>query len=124
MLALVAAALSFGACGVQPEPLPSRETGLLALPLVPIYGEGCPGIGLGDDTVLAGDPDDPRVAWVEQPLSHGQVAVVFPSSLGARFTPALEIVDPSGRVLARAGDHIDGGCAAGGDKVLVLWPLK
>jgi hypothetical protein len=122
--AAMVAAVAIAACGGGPLPLPTRQTGLLALPSISIYGEGCPGVGLGDDAVLAGNPDDPRVAWVEQQLTHGRVEVVFPSSLGARFTPALEIVDPSGEVIARAGDHIAGGCGGGGGPVLILWPYR
>lgn len=93
---------------------------LLALPNVTIDFDGCPDIGLGD-AVLAGDPTDPGVAWVMQ--GPTRVNVVFPPWLGARFAPGLELVDPSGRTVARAGDPISGGCFMGwGKPVLILFP--
>jgi hypothetical protein len=36
--------------------------GLLELPSISVDFDGCPGVGLGDDAVLAGNPADPRLA--------------------------------------------------------------
>lgn len=110
-------------CAVTSPASQTRFGGTLALPSVHVdAGGGCAGVGL--DGVLAGNATDPRVAWVES--KNGQrIDVVFPDRLGARFTPDLEIVDPNGKVVARAGDPIDGGCPRGdlpGNPVLILWP--
>jgi len=95
----------------------------MALPSVDTEGwSACAGVGL-EGAVLTGDPRDPRVAWLVE--SGVRRDVVFPSWLGARFAPDLEVVDPGGRVLARAGDHIDGGCVTGEvgtAPLLILWP--
>jgi hypothetical protein len=96
-------------------------SGLLLLPSVPLELTACPGTGLGDEAVLAGDPTDRAIAWVMQ--GPTRIDVVFPPWLGARFTPDLEIVDPDGRTVARAGDKIDGGCFMGqSTPLLILWP--
>lgn len=78
---------------------------------------GCAGVGT--EAVLTGDPHDPRVAWL---ISGGtRVDVVFPEGFTARFTPALEVLDASGAVVAHAGDRIDGYCVTGGPPLL-MWP--
>lgn len=117
----MALATLVAACdAIGPSPVPTRFTGVLPLPSALIDAEGCPGVGLGDDAVLAGDPDDPRIAWVQQPL--GRVDVDFAPWLGARFVPTLEIVNANGQTIARAGDPVEGGCFMGGGRpLLVLW---
>ena len=75
--------------------------------------------GVGTEAVLAGDANDPRVAWL---VSSGKrVDVVFPFGFRARFAPNLEVLNDSGVVVARAGDRIDGGCVTAGP-LLILWP--
>jgi hypothetical protein len=67
---------------------------------------------------LAGDPNDPRVAWI---VSRGKrVDVVFPYGFSARFAPNLEVLDATGVVVARAADRIDGGCMTGGPMLILL----
>ena len=120
-ISLIALVVCAACTGLGSSPVPSRFPGLLALPSVVIQGDGCAGVGLGDNAVFAGDPDDPRVAWVQQGIAR--MDVDFPPWLGARFTPELEIVDASGQVIARTGDRVEGGCAMGdGKPLLVLWP--
>jgi hypothetical protein len=71
-------------------------------------GGGC--LGVGFDAVLRGSPQDPRVAWLEDRTEGLRIDVVFPLGFVARFTPQLEVLDENGRVVARDGDGIDGGC--------------
>lgn len=121
-LLLLAVALG-GCASPPPSPAVTQAAGLLALPTVDTRGwDACGGVGLVH-AVLTGDPTDPRVAWLDQ--AQGRTDVVFPLGLRARFAPNLEIVDQTGRVVARAGDVIDGGCVTGGDlgsPLLILWP--
>jgi hypothetical protein len=82
-------------------------------------GNMCAGVGL--DAVLRGSRDDPRVVWLENALplpswyspdpSESTPTVLWPAGYRARFTPNVEIVDASGSVVLRDGDHIDGACA-------------
>jgi hypothetical protein len=81
-------------------------------------GGFCAGVGL--DAVLRGSPGDPRVAWLEVNLPAGyspeastsgpEPTVVWPAGYRARFAPNVEILDASGNVVLRDGDHIDGAC--------------
>jgi hypothetical protein len=61
------------------------------------------------NTTLAGDPSDPRLAWLVQPGGQ-RLDVVWPPGFTARFVPTLEILDAAGDVVFRAGDPVDGGC--------------
>jgi hypothetical protein len=97
---------------------PSKGT--LTLPTV--RAGGCRDVALPDAT-LTGDQGDPRVAWLIQNAQRRDV--VFPNGYTARFTPQLEILDASGRVVARAGDAVTGGCVTRSDAqgpLLILWP--
>jgi hypothetical protein len=67
---------------------------------------GCLGVGLG--AILRGDPNDGRFAWLDS--NGGRIDVFFPLGFVGRFTPKLEVLDTSGRVVARDGDQIAGGC--------------
>ena len=75
-------------------------------------GGFCRGIGL--DATLTGDPGDPRVAWL---IGRGgdRIDVVWPAGFRARFSPLIEILDPSGTVVLRDGDPVTGGCTTGPD---------
>jgi hypothetical protein len=68
---------------------------------------------VGKGGVLTGDAHDPRVAWLENDFATGRTEIVFPPGFTARFSPRLEILNAAGLVVARAGDHIDGGCLTG-----------
>jgi hypothetical protein len=70
--------------------------------------------------VLRGDPSDSRVAWIQWPGQR--VEAWFPAGFRARFTPKLEILDASGRVRARDGDPLDGGCPRAEGGILIFWP--
>ena len=112
-VAALFAGLLIAACGSptpSSSPLPS---GLYALPAIDTSGwDACAGVGVVD-AHLSGRPDDPRVVWLDG--NFGRKEVVFPQGFSGRLTPALEILDPSGRVIAREGTVIDGGCVTGGD---------
>ena len=84
------------------------------LPTLASYNGGYRGIGI--DAVLAGDPNDPRVAWLEW---NGRRDIVWPPGFTARFAPNLQVLDGSGTVVFRAGDRISGGCAIGEDLLLI-----
>ena len=126
-LALAVLAVVLAACGAAPPssspPAGSLAPGLLALPTVANLGDACAGVGL-EHATLRGDRNDPRVAWLELE-GFGRKEVLFPPGFGARFSPQLEVVDQSGRIVAREGTVIDGGCVTGsaeGGPLLVLWP--
>lgn len=106
------------ACNAAPSPAPTGEPGTFALPTLDTRAfQACAGVGT--EAALAGDANDPRVAWL---VSGGKrVDVVFPYGSRARFVPGLEVVNASGVVVARGGDRIDGGCVTGGP-LLILWP--
>jgi hypothetical protein len=116
--AVLLLALILVACNATPSPAPTDELGTLALPTVDTRAfQACAGVGT--EAVLAGDANDPRVAWL---VSGGKrLDVVFPHGSRARFTPGLEVLNASGAVVARAGDRIDGGCVTAGP-LLILWP--
>jgi hypothetical protein len=105
-------------CNATPSPAPSEQPGTLALPTVDTRAfKGCAGVGV--EAELAGDAKDPRIAWL---VSNGKrMDVVFPFGFRARFAPSLEVLNASGAVVARDGDHIDGGCVTAGP-LLILWP--
>lgn len=112
---LVALGLALAACNATASPAPTNSAGNFVLPTIDV-GQACAGVGT--EAVLAGDPDDPRVAWL---VSAGtRVDVVFPTAFSARFTPTLEVVNASGTVVARAGDHIDGYCVTAGAPLVLL----
>jgi hypothetical protein len=90
-----------------------------ALRTVDVSGQACAGIGIVDGT-LRGDPQDPRVAWLDHG-PYGTRRLVFPQGFTARFTPRLEILDANGKVKFRDGDAITEGCDWG-DDLLIGWP--
>lgn len=103
--ALMAILLRAVACSASPTPSSP------ALPTLTSDNGGCRDIGLSGAT-LAGNPADPRVAWLEFG-GGGRQEIVWPPGFTARFTPQLEILDASGSTVFRAGDSISGGCTAG-----------
>jgi hypothetical protein len=117
-------ALLLGGCAT-PLPLPSATPTVasIGLPTVTRLPEACAGVGLVG-AVLAGDPHDPRVAWLKTTSGDGRLDIVFPPGFSARFTPHLEIVNAAGQVVASEGDAVNSGCYIdnGGSPLLVLWP--
>jgi hypothetical protein len=116
--AVLAIVVAVPACSATPSPPPTNAAGNLVLPTMDTP-PNTPCAGVGTEALLAGDADDPRVAWIVSRMTR--VDVVFPSGFSARFAPDLEVLDASGRVVARAGDRIDGYCVTAGPP-LILWP--
>ena len=79
------------------------------LPMVP-PPDLCRGVGL--DATLVGDPRDPRLVWLDT-ASGVRKELVWPPGYQARFDPTLEVLDPRGSIVFRAGDHVDEGCTMG-----------
>jgi hypothetical protein len=115
---VIATGLVVIACSGTATPRPTTALGTLAVPTLDTRG-AYPCAGVGTEGVLTGDANDPRVAWLSE-AGH-RVDVVFPYGFSARFTPNLEVLGPSGAVVARGGDRVDGGCVTAGP-LLILWP--
>jgi hypothetical protein len=79
-------------------------------------GSICAGVGI--DATLTGSRDDPRIAWLDFHFnlwftpdpSYTPPSIIWPAGYRARFLPEIEIVDGSGTVVLRAGDHVGGAC--------------
>jgi hypothetical protein len=91
------------------SPVPSAT--VVALPTLPSVPRVCLGVGGGGGARLTGNPTDPRVTWIEGFGNRGEI--VWPPGYTARFAPALEVLDASGKVVYREGDEVQGGCAVG-----------
>jgi hypothetical protein len=96
-------------------PLP----GSFPWPSPPATPPACAGVGL--DAILHGDPADPAVTWLDDRAGGGRLEVTWPVGFRARFAPRLVVVDPTGRVVHRDGDAIDGACVDG-DRMLLGYP--
>jgi hypothetical protein len=80
--------------------------------------QACAGIGL--DAIARGSPTDARHVWLEDATAGGRIDLVWPTGYTARFTPDVEVVDTTGRVVLSAGQRVDSGCVTGQDNVLWL----
>jgi hypothetical protein len=130
LLAFVVAACTTTAPGARPStttagPLPSPSApgrGILLpsfdAPPHPGIPWACAGIGLLD-AVLHGDAADPGTTWLLSQGSH-RIELVWPSGYRARFVPSLEVVDPSGTVVGREGDRVNGACVTADPGVLEM----
>lgn len=79
---------------------------------------GCGGVGYEGEYRLHGSATDPRLVWMTFPdgVRH---ELAWPLGYSARFTPGLELLDETGRVVAREGTLVTGGC--GTPQPGVLW---
>jgi hypothetical protein len=100
-------------------------SGLIALPteqpqaLPPGASLMCAGIGIS--AVIHGDPADPHVTWlIAQP--GARLETRWPPGYQAQFNPMLEVLDATGAVVLREGDHVNGGWETSGQDVLLLVP--
>jgi hypothetical protein len=66
---------------------------------------------------LHGSAGDPRHVWMTYP-DGSRAEIAWPAGYRARFDPALELLDASGRVVGREGSAIEGGCPTADPKVL------
>ena len=87
-----------------------------------LAGGACAGVGL--DAVLRGAANDKRVAWLENHMGGGDLAIVWPAGYRARFTPTLEILDEHGSVVLRDGDPVTGACGTANGSVYLEPPFK
>jgi hypothetical protein len=119
-LAALLLSVALTACA-SPAPTPSPTStstsspspaATLLLPTVAQWDGACRGIGL--DATLAGDPSDPRIAWLT--ASGGQrIDITWPPGYTARFAPDLVVLDASGTIVFREGSTVSGGCTTGPD---------
>jgi len=99
----------------MPAPTPSRPLGPGErwLPVTNWTVDGtrllCAGVGFVGGFVLHGSPLDPRGAWMTMPDGTRQ-ELGWPLGTSARFVPGLELLDADGRLIAREGSNVDGGC--------------
>jgi hypothetical protein len=102
LVAIILVSLPAAACNDQPHP-PT----LFSLPEVtspPNFG-GCTGVGFDAKEFLAGDPNFRPVAFARTSAGK-RIEILWPPGYNARFDPRLEIVGPTGEVVAREGDEI------------------
>ena len=69
----------------------------------------CAGGGTIGDFQIHGWPTDPRLVWMTWPDGH-RSELAFDPGWSARFTPDLEVMDPTDQVVAREGSRITGLC--------------
>jgi hypothetical protein len=117
-------ALALAACAASP-PIPSLQlaAGEHALPEIQMGANGlpleaCAGVAFDKRVVIHGAAEDPALAWIVFP-DGTRVNLVWPLGFRARFVPKLEVLDPSGRVVARDGDLATGGCGMGPNSALI-----
>lgn len=78
----------------------------------------CGGVGyLG--TSLHGSPDDPRLTWMVT-MDGTRAELAWPVGFSARFAPELELLDAQGRVVAKEGSSVAGGCLVSHDPDVYL----
>ena len=116
MRSAIAVALVLGTallgCASLRTPIPSGYVDLVTMTGVsPNAGGGtllCAGVGFVD-SVLRGSQSAADPVWLE-PLASpsARAAVRRPAGFRARFVPALELLDPTGAVIAREGDTLTG----------------
>lgn len=105
LVGAVLLAIAAAACGAEPVITPSAGP---ALPFDPRWtGDGCRGVGA--DVVIHGSPIDANVSWVTS-FNGFRTEIIWPLGYSARFVPNLEILDQTGKVVAREGDHLGGWC--------------
>ena len=114
--ALVFGVLLVAACSVRLMPTPQRTLGP-GERWVPIAnwttlgGQQvlCAGGGFHGVIRLRGSPEDARLVWMVD-ADGTRTELAWPVGYSARFTPELELLDNSGRVVARQGSLVVGGC--------------
>ena len=124
LMVIVLAVLVIAGCNAErPAPSPSRILGpgerWVPVALWELNGQTflCAGGGFVEGQRLHGAPDDPRLVWMEK--SDGtREEVAWPTGFSARFTPELELLDGSGRVVAWEGTRVVGGCVTAEPGVL------
>lgn len=94
--------------GCNPTPTTTPATGT-SLPVDARWtGHGCRGVGT--DVVIHGSAQDPWVTWAMSSETNQRTNIIWPVGYSARFVPALVILEETGKVVAREGDHLGGWC--------------
>lgn len=103
---LLAPAFVFIACTASPD------ASIVAVRTRPPAPSGqqilCP-LGLFVPFTLVGDPTAHPPDWGVSQFDGHRIDFIWPAGFTARFDPDLEILDPSGAVVARAGTISDAG---------------
>jgi hypothetical protein len=132
LVVLLIASCVVSACGsLFPSPPVSTalplQPGELALvthePFSPPQGMPLVCAGVGLNAMVHGDPTDPKVAWLinrNGGSEKARIEVAWPPGFRARFVPRLEVLDDTGRVRLREGDHINGTCGSAADGAVIL----
>jgi hypothetical protein len=100
----------------SPSESQSLAPGQYALPTFLAAVDGvpvaCAGVGYDVGTVtIHGSPADAALTWIVFEPEGRRENLLWPAGYRARFAPGLEVLDPSGRVVAHEGDQVIGGCA-------------
>jgi hypothetical protein len=86
--------------------LPTFQTTVDGVPVA------CAGVGYDVGTVtIHGSTGDPALTWIVFESDGRQESLRWRAGCRARYAPGLEVLDPSGRVVAHEGDRVTGGCA-------------
>jgi hypothetical protein len=125
-IAIVVLFATLAGCGSSHRSPPSLAAGEMALPEVVSEMDGrpilCGGGGFVEPVTLHGSPSDPAVTWILFETSRGRENVVWPWGYRARFAPSLEVLDETGRLVAKEGVLIEGGCPMPPDGMLIELP--
>lgn len=68
---------------------------------------------------LTGDARTTPSVWGIRSIDGSRFEIVWPYGFHARFDPTLEVLDPTGQVVAKAGLVSDAGGVGGGDSVFI-----
>ena len=83
----------------------------------------CAGVSYDVGTVtIHGSAADPALSWIMFEPAGRREDLLWPADYRARFDPGLKVIDPSGRVVAREGDRVTGGCGMPPGGTLISLP--
>jgi hypothetical protein len=98
-------------------PTPSASAVSLDLPTYGVLGGTACAMTDLDGWRLAGNPDDPKVTWLQNGPERRDI--LWPPGYRADFDPTLRVFDRFGRELLREGGGVAGGCSVGDTTYLV-----
>ena len=86
----------------------TSTTTAVPLPTDPLWKGGCRGVGT--DLVIHGSATDPHVTWATSLDGSRRSEILWPVGYTAHFAPTLQVLDETGKVVAREGDRLIGAC--------------